>query len=163
MSCVCGKGESLETCCGPLLEGKARAGTAEALMRSRYAAYVTGNIDYVLATHHPEKRDEVDRASTERWSQSAKWRGLEILRVERGGAEDTTGEVEFIAKYSLKNMAVKHHELATFEKVDGVWYFVDGKEVSTPPIVNEGPKVGRNDPCTCGSGKKYKKCHGAAA
>ncbi len=28
------------------------------------------------------------------------------------------------------------------------------------PIVNEGPKVGRNDPCPCGSGKKYKHCHG---
>ena len=31
------------------------------------------------------------------------------------------------------------------------------------PIVREEPKVGRNDPCPCGSGKKYKKCHGAAA
>jgi preprotein translocase subunit SecA len=30
-------------------------------------------------------------------------------------------------------------------------------------VKNEGPKVGRNDPCPCGSGKKYKKCHGAAA
>ncbi|HVS21895.1 MAG TPA: preprotein translocase subunit SecA [Pyrinomonadaceae bacterium] len=31
------------------------------------------------------------------------------------------------------------------------------------PIVRSAPKVGRNDPCPCGSGKKYKKCHGAAA
>ena len=28
-------------------------------------------------------------------------------------------------------------------------------------IKREGPKVGRNDPCPCGSGKKYKKCHGS--
>src|SRR6185436_7067183 len=30
------------------------------------------------------------------------------------------------------------------------------------PSVNRDDKVGRNDPCPCGSGKKYKKCHGAA-
>ena len=28
------------------------------------------------------------------------------------------------------------------------------------PVVNDGPKVGRNDPCPCGSGKKYKNCCG---
>jgi hypothetical protein len=31
------------------------------------------------------------------------------------------------------------------------------------PVVREEPKVGRNDPCPCGSKKKYKKCHGGAA
>jgi preprotein translocase subunit SecA len=29
------------------------------------------------------------------------------------------------------------------------------------PLVRESPKIGRNDPCPCGSGRKYKKCHGA--
>jgi preprotein translocase subunit SecA len=32
--------------------------------------------------------------------------------------------------------------------------------VKVAPIRREGPKVGRNDPCWCGSGKKFKKCHG---
>jgi preprotein translocase subunit SecA len=32
----------------------------------------------------------------------------------------------------------------------------------TKTVVRSAPKVGRNDPCPCGSGKKYKKCHGAA-
>jgi preprotein translocase subunit SecA len=39
-----------------------------------------------------------------------------------------------------------------------------GGEMKKPinkPIVNKGAKVGRNDPCPCGSGKKYKKCCGA--
>lgn len=31
------------------------------------------------------------------------------------------------------------------------------------PIRRAEPKVGRNDPCPCGSGRKHKKCHGAAA
>ena len=35
--------------------------------------------------------------------------------------------------------------------------------VKAKPVVREAPKVGRNDPCPCGSGQKYKKCHGAAA
>jgi preprotein translocase subunit SecA len=39
-----------------------------------------------------------------------------------------------------------------------------GSAVAGPaqPIRREAPKVGRNDACPCGSGKKYKKCHGAA-
>ncbi|MEO7917511.1 MAG: SEC-C metal-binding domain-containing protein, partial [Dokdonella sp.] len=31
---------------------------------------------------------------------------------------------------------------------------------SSSPTLREGPKVGRNDPCPCGSGKKFKQCHG---
>ena len=42
-------------------------------------------------------------------------------------------------------------------------YFVDGEQIAGPPIVRDGPKVGRNDPCPCGSGKKFKKCCGKAA
>jgi preprotein translocase subunit SecA len=39
----------------------------------------------------------------------------------------------------------------------------DGDQPKMQPVVNQGPKVGRNDPCPCGSGKKYKKCCGANA
>jgi SEC-C motif domain protein len=163
VSCVCGKGESLEACCGRYISGKEAPKTAEELMRSRYAAYATENVDYVLATHLPSRREEVDRASTEAWSKAATWLGLEIVRTSGGGEGDERGEVEFVAKYKIKQSIVQHHELATFVKEGGKWYFEDGKEVSTPPIVNDGPKLGRNDVCHCGSGKKYKKCHGKAA
>jgi preprotein translocase subunit SecA len=40
---------------------------------------------------------------------------------------------------------------------------VGGDDAAIKPIRRDEPKVGRNDPCPCGSGKKYKKCHGAAA
>jgi preprotein translocase subunit SecA len=40
---------------------------------------------------------------------------------------------------------------------------VGGDDAAVKTVHREGPKVGRNDPCPCGSGKKYKKCHGAAA
>ncbi|HLG17624.1 MAG TPA: preprotein translocase subunit SecA [Blastocatellia bacterium] len=39
--------------------------------------------------------------------------------------------------------------------------FAAGEEEQAKPIRNKGPRIGRNDPCPCGSGKKYKKCCGA--
>jgi SEC-C motif domain protein len=163
VTCVCGKGESLETCCGLYLAGKGWPTTAEDLMRARYAAYATNQIDFVIDSHHPSSRGEVDRNSTEAWSKNAEWLGLEILGTELGGENDEAGMVEFIAKYKVKGVVIPHREKAQFEKVAGKWYFVDGKEVSAPTVRNEGPKTGRNDPCTCGSGKKFKKCCGKAA
>ena len=38
-----------------------------------------------------------------------------------------------------------------------------GDDAAVKTVKREEPKVGRNDPCPCGSGKKYKKCHGTAA
>ena len=40
---------------------------------------------------------------------------------------------------------------------------VGGDDAVVKTVRHDEPKVGRNDPCPCGSGKKYKKCHGAAA
>jgi uncharacterized protein YecA (UPF0149 family) len=37
----------------------------------------------------------------------------------------------------------------------------DGATAGSRQQVRAGPKIGRNDPCYCGSGKKYKRCHGA--
>ena len=65
MTCVCGIGETTEAHCLPLIKGEKMPDTAEALMRSRYAAYVLGEIDYVLSTHTPDASEDVDRASTE--------------------------------------------------------------------------------------------------
>ncbi|MDH5490482.1 MAG: YchJ family metal-binding protein, partial [Myxococcales bacterium] len=60
MNCPCGSGSKQNECCGPLMQGEAQAETAEALMRSRYSAFAVGNVEYIVATHHPESRDEVD-------------------------------------------------------------------------------------------------------
>ena len=163
MTCPCGKGESLETCCGPYLDGKAQPDTAEALMRSRYSAYAVGNIDYIVDTHDPERAKEVDRKNTEQWSKNAEWLGLEVLSTEQGTPANEVGVVEFVARYKLSGVKVEHRERALFRKHSGRWVFVDGIEIKGPPVVRNEPRVGRNDPCPCGSGKKYKKCHGIAA
>lgn len=156
MSCPCGSGQPFEACCGPILAG-APAQTAEALMRSRYTAYVRGDIDHVLATHDPETVGDVDRAAAERWSRSADWRGLTVLATERGGEGDDEGIVEFKVVHATDGVEQVHHERSTFRRVNGQWRFVRG---ARPPVVR-AEKVGRNDPCPCGSGKKFKKCHGS--
>lgn len=132
-------------------------------MRSRYTAFAVGNIDYVMATHDPDTVSQVDRDSTDSWSKQSEWMGLEIQSTEGGGPEDHFGSVEFVAKYKIKGTVIDHRERATFRKHNGTWLFVDGEQLAGPPIRREGPKVGRNDPCVCGSGKKYKKCCGAQA
>ncbi len=163
MTCPCGKGESLDTCCGPILKGKKKAATAEELMRARYTAFVNGDVDFILKSHDPDTANQVDRDSTEAWSKQSEWLGFELLSSEKGGADDNFGSIEFSAKYRIKGTTIDHREKATFRKEEGTWYFVDGEQIAGPPVRREGPKVGRNDPCPCGSGKKYKKCCGKAA
>lgn len=161
--CPCGSKKTFEECCGPYLIGDATPPTAEALMRSRYTAYAMGSIDYLYKSSCRKIQKNFDADGCKRWSQSAKWTGMEILHNEGGGENDSNGTVEFIANYSINDKPVKHHETAIFEKIDGVWKFIDGEIAKQAPIRREEPKVGRNDPCPCGSGKKYKKCCGAEA
>lgn len=133
--------------------------TAEALMRSRYSAYATGKVDYILETHNPDDRDDLSREEVENWSKNSDWQGLEILQCSKGTEKDAKGTVEFKAHFMQDRARYTHHEVALFEKKNDRWYFVDG-QVQNQPQVREAPKVGRNDPCPCGSGKKYKKCCG---
>jgi len=158
--CPCCSGRAYEECCEPLLLGRTRAETAEALMRSRYSAYTLAEIDYLYRTSGPRVRREFDAESCRKWAQSAEWTGFEMLRSEAGGARDEAGEIEFVAHYSVKDAPFDHHEIATFGRVNGEWCFLDGKIIGPPPVRRESPKVGRNDPCPCGSGQKYKKCCG---
>lgn len=158
MSCACGSGKEFGECCEPLIKGDALPETAEALMRSRYTAYVRGAIDYILNTVHPDKRAGHDENSIRNWSQSSKWQGLEIMSTEEGGAEDDEGVVEFLARFRDKQGPRKHHEIARFKKHEGRWFFFDGAPPKVTTVVRDSPKVGRNDPCPCGSGRKYKKC-----
>jgi SEC-C motif-containing protein len=152
--------KALETYCLPFVQGQKVPQSAVELMATRYVAYATGAIDYLLDTHDPKTRSEADRKATEEWSKRADWRGLEVLGSERGGPDDETGQVEFIARYAIDGVEYAHHERSEFRKVEGRWYFVNGEKVSAPPIRRTTPKVGRNDPCSCGSGKKFKKCCG---
>ncbi len=161
--CPCCSGRSYEQCCEPLLLGHARASTAEALMRSRYTAYTLAEIDYLYKTSGPRVRREFDAESSRKWAQSADWQAFEIRQSEGGSPQDSEAMIEFVARYRIEKADFEHHEIATFGRVEGEWRFIDGKMVTPPPERREAPKVGRNDPCACGSGRKYKKCCGQSA
>ena len=156
--CPCCSGKPYAECCAPYHQGTAHAPTAEALMRSRYSAFARSEIGYIVRTVHPSARHEVNEDDIRNWSERSEWLNLHIASTEKGGPDDTEGVVEFIAKYKDQGQLQVYHEVGTFQKEDGLWYFVDGERPKKKPQVREVPKVGRNDPCPCGSGKKYKKC-----
>lgn len=160
MKCPCTSGDDYATCCEPVIGQQRKAATAEELMRSRYSAYALGHIDWIVDSQSPDGRQFVDRKATEEWSKRAKWHKLEVLETKDGGDGDTEGFVDFKAYYTIAGEDITHHEIASFRKEDGDWYFVDGIEVKPRPFKRIEPKVGPNDPCTCGSGKKWKKCCG---
>ncbi len=129
-------------------------------MRSRYTAFALGHIDYLTETLAPEARADFDPIEAGKTAGDAVWQGLEIRAVTDGGRDDETGSVEFVARFRLNGEPRIHHELSSFRREQGRWLCVDGEmDPKGPP--RRVDKVGRNDPCPCGSGKKYKKCCGA--
>ena len=154
--CPCGSGIPLDGCCGRFLDGGACPETAEELMRSRYTGYATGAVDYLLAT-----QVEQDRAGVERWAREARFLGLEVLGTWDGGPGDERGVVEFAATWESGGARQVHRERSSFERRQGRWIYASGEALRGPSVRHEGPRPGRNDPCPCGSGRKFKKCCGA--
>ena len=152
-NCPCGN-ESYERCCKPFHSGQSTPDTAEGLMRSRYSAFVKKEIDYLETSLHPSHRADFDKQATSDWARQSEWLGLKILNA-KGGPDDKTGEVEFIATYRQNAVDRSHHEVSTFKRIDGRWYYVSGRVTPEPGTVFQ------NDPCPCGSRKKYKRCCGA--
>lgn len=147
--CPCGSAEQYSLCCLPYLNGAALPATPEALMRSRYCAYVQQNTPYLIATWHPSCHATTFAAGIEESYAATRWLGLTITASEyQPGA--TEGYVTFFARYVENQHERFIHERSRFLQEEHRWYYIDG---TFPPI-------GRNDRCPCGSGKKYKKCCG---
>lgn len=156
--CPCGSGNSYSECCEQIISGVRAADTAEQLMRARYSAYVLAKMDFIFESTHPDHRQGYDHAGTKEWAETAEWQGLEIIGTKRGEADDSVGEVEFIARFTEKGDKREHHEAGQFKRKNGKWYFTEGRMIRPKPLTVT--RIGRNDPCTCGSGLKYKKCCG---
>jgi SEC-C motif-containing protein len=129
-------------------------------MRARYSAFATGTVDFLKDSLLPGTDEDFDRQGALDWSQNSEWTGLTIRTVEAGGPDDNEGIVEFVAHFRQDGQDLLHHETGRFEKKDGRWYYADGVAGQRP---RHSEKIGRNDPCPCGSGKKHKKCCGARA
>lgn len=158
--CPCGSGRKLDECCQPLLDNERSARTAEELLRARYTSHYLKEAAFIINTTHPDQRTPEDEAAYEDWFRNADWTQLEILNIQNGGVNDTQGQIEFIAHFSDNDGSHRHHELSTFKKLNGRWYFYDSKTPKVKQYIRKQPKIGRNQPCPCGSGKKYKKCCG---
>lgn len=146
--CPCGSGNLLIGCCGRYHAGQA-APCAEALMRSRYSAYVLGLIDYLLDTTLPVQQSSLDRESISQWSAQSTWLGLEVEHAELLGGKPEHAFVTFTARWHDAAGEHSHRERSAFVQNQGRWYFID-------PTVQL--KAGRNDACPCGSELKFKKC-----
>lgn len=121
-SCPCGSGLVFRICCQPYLSGGGSASTVEALMRSRYTAYVLEDASYLLATWHPDTRPaslHFDQQPRQ------KWLGLSIKR--RADIDEQHGLVEFAARYKIDGRAFRMHETSRFERIGGRWLYRDGE------------------------------------
>ncbi|MFJ2236050.1 YchJ family protein [Streptomyces sp. NPDC087859] len=116
-TCPCGLPEPYAKCCGRYHSGAAAAPTAEALMRSRYCAFVQQDAAYLLRSWHPRTRP----ASLD-FDAGMRWTGLEILGTGDGSAFHSVGTVTFRASFRGGSL----HERSRFERVDGAWVYVDG-------------------------------------
>lgn len=120
--CPCGNPDGYAACCGPLHAG-APAPDAEALMRSRYSAYVLGREDYLLATWHPDTRP--DTLGLARQQPAPTWLGLDVRGHDLQDADHA--RVEFVARLRVGGgRAQRLHELSRFVREGGRWYYLDG-------------------------------------
>jgi len=123
--CPCGNATDYGSCCGRLhteyaTTGQLTAPTPEALMRSRYAAFVLDLRPYLLATWHASTRP----ASLDEPEPDLKWLGLAVKHTALQDADH--GTVEFVARSKLGGRAHRLHEVSRFVRESGEWFYVDG-------------------------------------
>lgn len=124
--CPCNSDKAYSACCGLYIGTKEHAPNPEAMMRSRYTAYVIGDIDHLMKTIPLLQRKAFDQRAALAWSKAAEWLGLDV----KGSKEFEQGKkarVEFIAKYKIEGEEQIHHEIALFEKTQNRWFFIDSK------------------------------------
>lgn len=157
-NCLCGSGVPYDQCCGIYHSSGVMPDSALTLMRSRFTAYAMRNSEYLTATWVKEKcPDNIDFSK-----EKAEWLRLEIIQSKKGGPKDQKGLVEFKAYFLTDGEEFALHEISRFIKANGRWYYLDGaiKSIAKLGLTTDS---GRNAPCSCGSGKKYKRCCGISS
>ena len=145
MTCPCQSGKDYAGCCQPLHQGQPAA-TPEALMRSRFSAFALGLNDYLLSSWHHSTRPASLAPEP-----GVVWKGLQIVSASQQG---DTGTVHFRATCLERGRWSQLEEQSRFVREQGHWFYLDGDYQSSELA------TGRNDPCPCGSGVKFKKCCG---
>jgi len=153
-ACPCGSGQTFGACCRPLLKREQPAPDAERLMRSRFTAHVLRDFEHlhrtVLETAKEPYVPDPEAGGTN-------WTRLAIHSHEKAAKPDFA-TVDYTASYQEGDVEKALHEKAEFQRVEGTWYYTRPLRQGPAPIKSTQAKAGRNDPCPCGSGKKYKQC-----
>jgi SEC-C motif-containing protein len=183
-TCYCGSGQEFSSCCQPLLLGEQHAVTAEQLMRSRFSAYCTQAIDYIVQTYHASQRSATATVEITSFAQAAYFLDLQVhscsaitplprqgldgllpLRdaarpmTEPERAQDLPADSSAVATVSFSARFILQDKLQQLTELSRFVYctgrwFYLDGELSPTPV----QKISRNDACPCGSGKKYKVC-----
>jgi SEC-C motif-containing protein len=154
--CPCGTGRSFGVCCLPLHRRERPAASAEELMRSRFTAHVVRDWEHLHRTYLESSREPYDPQDD---PQPTEWTRLQIHAHEPGGKPDVA-TVDFTAWFREGDAEKPLHEKAEFHRLDGDWIYVKALRNGPAPVRAVPAAAGRNDPCPCGSGKKFKKCCG---
>lgn len=153
-TCPCGTGKPYQDCCGLYIELKKIPETPEALMRSRYTAYAQSNMEYIRDTMKGKASENFNVDEAYDFNKQIEWLRLTVISASSLEDQKDIAYVEFIATYYHNNKEYQLHEVSKFQRENDRWFYTD--KMPLKPKTSE--KIGRNDPCPCGSGKKYKKC-----
>lgn len=127
MNCPCGSEKDYNQCCDRFITKKLEPNTSEELMRSRYTAYTQKNMEYITETTDPQGLSPDDMQANKEWADQVQFTKLEILNSRDEGNK---GTVEFKAYFKTKDGVEHiHHEVSKFRKLQGTWYFRDGRIV----------------------------------
>ncbi|GEA49716.1 UPF0225 protein [Vibrio inusitatus NBRC 102082] len=156
--CRCHSQKAYQDCCKPIHTDPKCALTPEQLMRARYCAHELRLVDFVVHTYH-SSCNAITEADAIAESVHGEWKKLEVVSTEPG-KDDNEGYVTFNAYFIEDKRQYSFTEKSRFVREDDQWFYIDG-EMYDYPLPVKKREIGRNDPCTCGSGKKYKKCCGS--
>jgi SEC-C motif-containing protein len=124
--CPCTSKLTFDKCCEPYLAGKKNPETPEKLMRSRFSAYATRKVDYLIATTSEEERSKLDPGELANYCRTVSCISLKIVKTEAGGPLDEVGTVLFHASLQINGKRMLHRELSRFKREEGRWVYVDG-------------------------------------
>ncbi|QBY03015.1 hypothetical protein E2K93_00900 [Thalassotalea sp. HSM 43] len=152
--CPCGSQQELDHCCQAIITGAKQANTAEQLMRSRFTAYALGDSKYVANTYAAAKQAENSEADIKAWMDETVWLSLNVEQTDY--TDNTYHYVQFVVRYLHGEQLCEMRENSRFLQENGSWRYLDGDIINHDVVKT----IGRNEPCPCLSGKKFKRCHG---
>ena len=123
-ACPCASGRTFADCCGRYIDTAIPAPDAEALMRSRYTAYTLRNEAYLLATWHRSTRPSALPLTA-----NQKWLGLEVRAHAIDANDPDRATVEFVARSRVGGLGIRQHELSTFLREAGRWFYLSGVDM----------------------------------